>query len=44
VIILSDHASKLVKEELFKKKAYTTELQDIISDVEDVNEDARVML
>ena len=38
---MSDLASKLVKEELFKKAIYTTELQDIISDVEDKNEDAR---
>lgn len=38
---MSDIASKLVKEELFKKKIYTAELQDIISDVVDINEDAR---
>lgn len=32
---------KLNKEELFKKEIYTNELQDIISEVVDINEDAR---
>jgi hypothetical protein len=32
---------KIYKEELFEKAMYTTELQDIISDVEDKNENAR---